>query len=606
MLLDADAVRRLLIPSGNDPIVSVLRAKQYERTIVTLAAIRGSLLADAPSLMEQTGFLDALQFISEAPAAVQSHILSYPSVAFWIDVCAELLRRRAHTRFPDLHLATHLESFGTISLAVAKESGRPFSCVTRVDRSGRLVLPGTGSYYELRGADPYERVSVRISGDALEYANRPEAMTGGIVRHDIPTIDGIELNAVDNDLRLPGRCDFTFEQEVRGNTVIRWSSPLTQSRRWIEESDSLLAQEITSSMRCIVPLVTANPQVHVSATFREAPGLIALSWTPDTPVLAEAIVHEYHHSKLNTLLTVDPLIAGPTEQSLFYSPWRPDPRPLLGLLHGAFVFHAVLHFWMGCFRARIPLFNEERLRQRLYLVQRQAGEALTTLAELAELTDCGNLLVEELIARVDQYREVVFPEPRVRRGIDRLMAEHRAQWLAENGDVVSKLSTSSASRTADSELFVGLGLTSLASIDMEALVRDLPADDPLIEEIVALRREGGLENLDLALKTVKDGHGEAPIKYLLRAHVAYVAAKYQAAASNYAALLQLVPGSRYFWQCFAHALRHCGGWTTGTLILTNLDVLARSIPPTACTPPMATEERLQQVGRILGQSVGPF
>ena len=60
--------------------------------------------------------------------------------------------------------------------------------------------------------------------------------------------------------------------------------------------------------------------------------------------LAETLVHESQHSKLAALLHLFPLLDDDREER-YYAPWRPDPRHLTGLLHGAYAFAGVAGFW---------------------------------------------------------------------------------------------------------------------------------------------------------------------------------------------------------------------------------------------------------------------
>lgn len=594
-VLHAEAVRSLVTPAGeNDPIVQALRKKQYFRTVRGLAAIRDALISESPDLASRTGFTEAFKLVSTIPANLQQQILGYPAVAFWVDVGLDLLRRRAHIKFPELHIEAHLESFGRAGIAAAMLSGESFVSRPRTDSCSRICLPGTGSYHIVSNAYPFEYVRLEAKSGELQVNPTRFRKTVRVVSKDLPKIAGFELNAVDEDLKLPGRYDFEFEQPFRDSDVIRWSSPVDQSLRWIAAANPLLSSEIRTGVRTIVPVYSKNPEVHISATFKEAPGLMALSWTPDTPVLAEALVHEYHHGKLNTLLAADPLILGPTGEALYYSPWRPDPRPLLGVLHGAFVFHAILDFWAKFLDAQIPLLYDVRLRQRICLVCRQTQVALKTLTAEAELSPCGSVLVQHLLERVNRFDDRFSADRVILQRVEQSMRSHREQWQKEH----RHLDNGRPSQHLPSNVAFENGIAA-GHLSIDKLACQFPADDPVIEDLTAANDE---RRLDLALNDwirVSEEHSDARLEMLARAHAAYVSGAFEEAGARYGCLVQELPSSRYFWQCFAHCMRHIGEVSVGTSILTHLGELSSKACPEVPNMARALHERMAQAKAVL-------
>ena len=66
--------------------------------------------------------------------------------------------------------------------------------------------------------------------------------------------------------------------------------------------------------------------------------------------LCESILHETMHLQLTLYEESAPLIAVAGEPQTAFSPWRGGPRPLRGVLHGAYVFYSARH-WYGCLLA---------------------------------------------------------------------------------------------------------------------------------------------------------------------------------------------------------------------------------------------------------------
>ena len=65
--------------------------------------------------------------------------------------------------------------------------------------------------------------------------------------------------------------------------------------------------ELASTTDRLVP-VGFEPEMHLSASYREAPGTVYLTLHPDPLTMAEAIIHETQHGKLNRLMWLDPVL----------------------------------------------------------------------------------------------------------------------------------------------------------------------------------------------------------------------------------------------------------------------------------------------------------
>src|SRR4029453_18976418 len=108
-----------------------------------------------------------------------------------------------------------------------------------------------------------------------------------LIRHRIPTLkNGIELNMVDHDLRLPNRTNSNHEQ-LKPEAVNAWLAVLEEAWTWITQSSPLLAEEIAIGIQALVPVRSESVSVHLSGSYREAPGLVTISWTPKVLVMAE-------------------------------------------------------------------------------------------------------------------------------------------------------------------------------------------------------------------------------------------------------------------------------------------------------------------------------
>lgn len=539
--LDTATVRTLVRPAG-DALVGAIFLKRYERIVAGLVRLERTLAAEAPELVARTRWTSAMAFFRTTSAAVQRAVLGYPSAAFWLDVAEDLVRRESHIRFPEMHMRTHLLNFHRHAIAAARLAKENYECETPAGENGLLPLPGTGEV--LAGAaQPWEMLRVTIRGGEVAA----ECASGSLRIERVPRMSNrVEWNAADSDLRLPGRTAFAFEGWSQEN-AIRWSAPLEHSFAIIENVWPALGQELAEGLRAILPVVGSRPDVHTSASFREAPGLVALSWTPDTSVLAEAIVHEYHHQKLNALLILDPLIASDSAPR-HYSPWRDDPRPLTGVLHGAFAFQAVLGFWSAALTSGIPLLSEDRLRQRVVLVRRQVEWAIQTLEESAVFTSLGAALVEAIDETVRDDAPTRIDDAAACH-IEQRVLEHHDRWMRVHGsrELVPVPDAAAVGTMAEILRWLGIGDVPLS----------FPAQgpDPLMEPVVHAAEHRNLAPLRAMLRAAAT---RTVWHELAEGHVAFVERRYDDAVHAYGAAVLSSPATRCLWQCLGFALRHLG------------------------------------------------
>ncbi|MEU3057177.1 HEXXH motif domain-containing protein [Streptomyces griseus] len=168
-----------------------------------------------------------------------------------------------------------------------------------------------------------------------------------------------------------------------------------------------------------------GPVEGLSASTADAFGSMVVAEPPNGAALAETMVHEFQHSKLGALLHLFAMLDDDRAEE-HYAPWRPDPRHLPGLLHGAYAFVGVAGFWRDRIgdRAADPL---DLAPFRFALRRIQTRTVLRTLATRAALTGPGRRLVGGLTRTVDGWLR----EPVDGRAVARARAAaagHRAEW----------------------------------------------------------------------------------------------------------------------------------------------------------------------------------
>lgn len=174
--------------------------------------------------------------------------------------------------------------------------------------------------------------------------------------------------------------------DLGGRGVNEWLTALDAARALIRTHLPALAAEHAQVLAGVVP-VGFEPEKSLSASYFEAIGQVYVSLHPQTVVMAEALIHETQHNKLNLLLWSDPLLE--EDGALHVSPVRPDPRPLRGVLLAAHAFLPVADLHRALIAARHPLADPERLAS----VERVNSEALDVLAA-ARPTAIGKVLFD--------------------------------------------------------------------------------------------------------------------------------------------------------------------------------------------------------------------
>jgi len=587
-ILDEENVRDVISPGGiSDQLNVALRAKAYHKSLLKLQILKQTLEADCHTVLDECGFTAALDTLKATPTAVQRRVLGYPSFDYWLDVSWELVRRRSHIRHPELHFAIHLSDLWRYVASAVWLCQGSLSCDMRTNGLGKITFPGAGVYVDDPSWYPHMPLRLHVtSGSVTSGHSGSSEATRHLSVIDIPaTSSGIEINSLDYDLRLPGRT--TYEYEILDETrCADWIAAIDKSVDTIRAVSHELSDELITSIRTVVPVRSADENVNLSSTFQESPGLVALSYTSDNLILSEALVHEYHHCKLFSLMNIDPLVTSDVADARFYSPWRTDSRPLSGILHGAYVFGAVLEFWNAATNNQIVPTSNALLR-RMHLIAGQVTTAVETLKAEGQLTPIGFALVKSLEQNV---RKQIPSLPSITQSdhmaVLRIQDKHRATWEQSNSTsipqarphhtpvVAGRIDTNRSDEL--SMVFKQFG-TQFATQVANASSSPDYRNDLMLRTIVDLYDLGKIDELRAALDGTTDD--SSILLSLVRAHVAYVQCDYQQAARCYTKCLNINRESAYIWECLAFALRHLGSFDDSNFILSHLSELSSSITP---------------------------
>lgn len=228
----------------------------------------------------------------------------------------------------------------------------------------------------------------------------------------LPLAHGVRLSTVDTN----PLADIEAHPDKQGNAISlgghgpgAWQAALREAFALIAQGVPTWAAELPHALRRIVP-VGYHEQQHLSASYREAPGLAYMTLHPNRVTLAEAIVHETQHGKLNTLLQLDAVLEN-GRTTWTPSPVRPDLRPLEGVLLAVHAFVPVAAMHHGLAAAGHPLADDPWFQRRRAEVLAGNSRGMEILEEQGRWTPAGRRLRDGMRRLHDQLVAAAPPAP---------------------------------------------------------------------------------------------------------------------------------------------------------------------------------------------------
>ena len=191
----------------------------------------------------------------------------------------------------------------------------------------------------------------------------------------------------------------------------RFSITLSKSLEMIQEFDSKTYNDLSMLLKKVVPLKVISTAVPSSSNSTIL-GVVFCTFVDDPLLLAEMLIHECSHNKLFLLQEEDPILDSNIHgdgwaDDKYYSPWRSDPRPLNGILHGLYVFSEVINFWSYIINTKKKKDYNHISFKRFYLLVEQAKIALDVLKEHASFTKLGSDFISDIDMSITDHRSKI-------------------------------------------------------------------------------------------------------------------------------------------------------------------------------------------------------
>ena len=410
--LSESAMATLAAGRSDHRILRLLRSAQLSKHLLLLRCI-----ADAgPS---QTDAFEVLASAHRSAPAAVGDLLASPFVGAWAVRCIRSAGLVDLSYVANLAAAAALRAGVDVALTVTVRDDVVF-----LPTVGSVVLPSTVA-----------SALVMVSGGrAVVCSETGSSADWREIRRLSADVNGHRSSVVFDDVDPYRDCyRMALPPAVGAKEFTTWEELFRAAWRLLALYDPAHAAELAGGLHTVVPLMRGSTDPDLSATSGDAIGALALT-LPDEPAsLAVTLVHEFQHSKLSALLELVPLY-DESATAAFFAPWRRDPRPIGGLLQGAYAFLGVCEIWRrlrDCPSERVTATTE------FAVLREQVRLALATLASSSLLTAHGQRFVAGMRAALRPMLDEALPAAVVASAHESL-ARNVEAWQRRNATSVPR------------------------------------------------------------------------------------------------------------------------------------------------------------------------
>ncbi|MEV7975827.1 HEXXH motif domain-containing protein [Streptomyces sp. NPDC086519] len=424
---------------GGPEAVRFLWTTEYSRRLLLLRALLDTIAATPGALGPLPPVDTAWDILTAAQQRAPEgfgELLLHPQVGIWL---GHSLRRLRHRAWGDGPLWTDLGHLHAVCAVAALRAGLPLRTTVPL-RDGAAMFPalglarlpdrprwGTAEVVVAAGrlqVDPYgtgvgpPEPPGTPDGDAPGWQGLRSLRADAAGRPVTVWLDDIDPYRDLSEPLPPRRLD--------KDELARWREGFGGALNLLTGSDPGMAAAMAEGLRTIAEVRGAPAWAVLSASSGDAFGGLLSSLPPDPVSFAVTLVHEFQHTKLGALLHLLTLERDSgTERH--YAPWRNDPRPLSGLLQGAYAFLGITDFWCR-YLDHAPPDRRPLAQFEFALRRRQTQEAIHALRADPALTAHGRRFLRGMAARLPAW----WSDGRIRPDIVALAefvaTDHRTGW----------------------------------------------------------------------------------------------------------------------------------------------------------------------------------
>jgi uncharacterized protein len=413
---------------GGPEAIGALAAAEYSKHVLLLRGVSAAAqAADATQARFARIGWAALTEVERHDRGTAAQITRYPAVGAWaVDTLRALgtdagSQKAVPARLAAVAAAAAVRSGTEAEIPVLPVAGfvsLPSLGVARVDADFAVVHSYAGRA-EVRWARGKVEIPSGEHPDEPGWRGIRDCHAGG-------------LEAVIEDLdpfRMPTADDLA--PRLTSREALNWQRDLRQGWQLLATVHPVVAAEVAAAISAIVPL-NSSDHTHLSSSSPDAFGAVAMSQPPDPDTCASTLTHEVQHLKLCAVLDIVRLTLA-DDGRRYYAPWRGDPRPIAGLLQGAYAHIGVTEFW----RRRRQLASgaaQVRADGEFALWRAGTARAIDTLLASDRLTTVGADFVRGMSQTASSWGSE--PVSAQARAFARSEAEnHLARWELRYGPV---------------------------------------------------------------------------------------------------------------------------------------------------------------------------
>lgn len=418
--------------------VRSLREHRFRETLGTYLALCGR----AEQAQLSNDILDSIakgrEVVGRLPRAALTMLFECPISVWFVETCAELIVRQSITgdladRTKDWRRAIAHLNRAIMGVAAIHRIEAALPCYAG---NGAVHLQPIGVSLPATEAFP-------VIGSGADGQLHLEGRTWDLDDHALAGFCAVSLSSRDR-LRVDPLDPLFLEHWVNAVTFPDGVTARAPTREefadWIDHAteafDALeriwpgMAEELCGLQSMLIPVISSSPGLSVSLSSDTFWGAILVS-NASTNLFNESLVHEHSHNLMYGLLRQYPMLeSGGFDGQRHYSPWRPDARPIYGLLHAVYVFSRVCEYY-----GRLVQSSEASTPavERLAFLHARVEMGCIILRASNDLTPVGACLIDSIESQAARLREIYAGSDRLK--IFNRLKAHLTTWCEAHPDL---------------------------------------------------------------------------------------------------------------------------------------------------------------------------